>query len=204
MFRQRVEQAAQYLEACNSKAQRKRKLLEAALQLWQATKELGMSPSKRKREGLTEAAAMVIETTSGASVDVPLLRGQGPTELYQRAKDLQRAVLEDIRAPPSAPLQQVSGSTQCLPRPLTLPACLLFLLTFFVQFFCCNCSLSQLAARINALRRGLSQGSIVDEDQSLAIMLREIGALEKGLLQANDDVMAVCQKVMERTGELKL
>lgn len=53
--------------------------------------------------------------------------------------------------------------------------------------------------RINALRRGLTQGSIADEDQSLAVMLREIGALEQGLLQANEDALAICDRVMEKT-----
>jgi len=50
------------------------------------------------------------------------------------------------------------------------------------------------------LRRGLTQGSIVDEDQSLAVMLREIAALEQGLLQANEDVLAVCERVLDKTG----
>jgi hypothetical protein len=107
IFRQRVEQAAQYLETCNAKAQRKRRLLEAALQLWQATKELSMSPSKRRAQGLLEADAMTITGTAGVTVDVPLLRGVGPSEIHARAKELQRTTLEDMHKPPNAHLQQV-------------------------------------------------------------------------------------------------
>jgi len=167
MFKQRVEQTAQYLEHINAKAARKRKLLEAALQLWTASKELTMSPSKRRQTGLYDADVMTITASgSGATVDVPLLRVSSPQELAKRAHEVLRTVMDDMQKSgnPSAPLQQ-------------------------------------LAVRINAIKRGISQGSIVDEDHSLALMLREISVLEQGLLQANEDCVAICERVLEKVSQ---
>lgn len=56
--------------------------------------------------------------------------------------------------------------------------------------------MTQLAQRVNGIKRGVSSGSIVDEDQSLAVVLREIAVLESGLLQANEDVLSVTERVM--------
>lgn len=49
---------------------------------------------------------------------------------------------------------------------------------------------------MNAIKRGVSHGSIVDEDQSLAVMLREIAVLEGGLLQANEDALGVTERIL--------
>lgn len=106
MFRQRVEQAAHYLALLNDRAVDKRRLLEAALQLWQAAKGLALSPSKRKRLGLTDALSMTFTGVSGVTVEVPIV-SYGPEELVRRTQSLQRAVIENMHRPPSAAQTQV-------------------------------------------------------------------------------------------------
>ena len=55
------------------------------------------------------------------------------------------------------------------------------------------------------LRQGIASQSIPDDDQALAATLREIAALENGLLQANTDAMRLAARIIKQlTPEHKL
>lgn len=48
------------------------------------------------------------------------------------------------------------------------------------------------------LRQGIASQSIPDDDHALAATLREIGALENGLLQANTDAMRLAARIIKQ------
>jgi hypothetical protein len=56
----------------------------------------------------------------------------------------------------------------------------------------------QLVERVNLLRQGLVNNTITDEDFALAATLREVSALENGLLQANNDAMRLATRIVNR------
>jgi hypothetical protein len=61
----------------------------------------------------------------------------------------------------------------------------------------------QLVERVNLLRQGLVNNTITDEDFALAATLREISALENGLLQANNDAMRLATRIVNQLNPKK-
>lgn len=51
---------------------------------------------------------------------------------------------------------------------------------------------------MNLLRQGIANQSIPDDDHALVATLREIGALENGLLQANTDAMRLAARIIKQ------
>jgi len=92
MHRQRVDQAAMYLNFLNTKATARRRKLEAALYLTNAVKRLGPGPHPH------------IPALDADGMDSHL----SPQEITRRAHDLQAAAQEDMRVPPPVHMQQLA------------------------------------------------------------------------------------------------
>lgn len=96
MHKQRVDQAASYLNFLNTKATVRRKKLEAALYLTNSVKRLGPGPHPH------------IPALDADGMDTRLT----PHEILQRAHDLQTAIQEDMRVPPPITIQQLAGRVE--------------------------------------------------------------------------------------------
>ena len=96
MHKQRVVQAASYLNILNTKATVRRKKLEAALYLTNSVKRLGPGPHPH------------IPALDADGMDTRLT----PHEILQRAHDLQTAIQEDMRVPPPITIQQLAGRVE--------------------------------------------------------------------------------------------
>jgi len=100
MQKQRVDQAAAYLEHMNGKAIKRRKVLEALLHLWESAKLLSHAPRPH---------------AFGASSTIP--PGESPLsveDIIRRTRDLQRHLFEDMQATPSTHVQQLAARVETL------------------------------------------------------------------------------------------
>lgn len=84
MHKQRLDQLESYLSILNIKAQRKKKILQGLLELWKSTKLLTKG-----------------SVSSGATLAL------SREDILHRTRDIQRAVVDDMRKEPDTALAQV-------------------------------------------------------------------------------------------------